>query len=128
MCNKWKSARSHHCSQCERCVLRMDHHCPWVVNCVGHRNHKAFLLFCLYMGLTGTYFIWRSIIYYRSDEVDIWDHSWLLLILVVSHFRNSIPYYTYAYWFTCDAHINGFEQYNNVRVNAWSNFEITLHA
>jgi palmitoyltransferase len=28
-CLNWKPDRAHHCSQLDRCVLRMDHFCPW---------------------------------------------------------------------------------------------------
>uniref|UniRef100_UPI003AABBF0A palmitoyltransferase ZDHHC16B isoform X1 n=1 Tax=Centroberyx gerrardi TaxID=166262 RepID=UPI003AABBF0A len=46
-----KPPRTHHCSICNTCILKMDHHCPWLNNCVGHFNHRYFFSFCLYMTL-----------------------------------------------------------------------------
>src|SRR5271154_560188 len=40
--------RTHHCSICGRCVLKMDHHCPWTLNCIGAHNHAHFLRFLFY--------------------------------------------------------------------------------
>jgi palmitoyltransferase len=44
-CKVIRSARSRHCAICNRCVERFDHHCPWINNCVGIKNHNAFMLF-----------------------------------------------------------------------------------
>ena len=47
-CDCYKPDRSHHChAQLDRCVLRMDHYCPWMLNCIGFYNHKYFILFLL---------------------------------------------------------------------------------
>ncbi|XP_026273524.1 palmitoyltransferase ZDHHC16 [Frankliniella occidentalis] len=44
-----KPPRTHHCSVCNKCVLKMDHHCPWLNNCVGHLNHRYFYTYMAWM-------------------------------------------------------------------------------
>ncbi|XP_046658649.1 palmitoyltransferase ZDHHC16-like isoform X2 [Homalodisca vitripennis] len=51
-----KPPRTHHCSVCNRCVLKMDHHCPWLNNCVGHYNHRYFYMYMIFI-VASTLFI-----------------------------------------------------------------------
>ncbi|KAJ6640315.1 Palmitoyltransferase ZDHHC16 [Pseudolycoriella hygida] len=51
-----KPPRTHHCSVCNKCILKMDHHCPWLNNCVGYGNHRYFILYMVYTTI-GTLFI-----------------------------------------------------------------------
>lgn len=52
-CCKTRPLRARHCYLCGRCVQKIDHHCPWINNCVGHANHRYFMLFLVYL-LLGT--------------------------------------------------------------------------
>jgi palmitoyltransferase len=49
ICNVVKPLRTHHCSICKKCHIRMDHHCPWVNNCIGFSNFRYFALFLFYL-------------------------------------------------------------------------------
>lgn len=51
-CISPKPPRTHHCSVCNRCILKMDHHCPWLNNCIGYYNHRYFFMYCVYIWLS----------------------------------------------------------------------------
>ncbi|XP_053204495.1 palmitoyltransferase ZDHHC16-like [Panonychus citri] len=74
-CMTPKPPRTHHCSVCDKCILKMDHHCPWLNNCIGHFNHRFFFSFCFFTWL-GTIFvmIFGSFIAYEHFFLTTDDH------------------------------------------------------
>ncbi|KAG8179293.1 hypothetical protein JTE90_024142 [Oedothorax gibbosus] len=85
-----KPPRTHHCSVCNRCILKMDHHCPWLNNCVGHFNHRYFFMFGVYTWV-GVVFICLFGIPVAYDHFFVAEHNSITPI-VVSFIRN-IPKY-----------------------------------
>ncbi|KAF9906942.1 palmitoyltransferase for Vac8p [Lobosporangium transversale] len=86
-CHFEKPDRTHHCSSCKRCVLKMDHHCPWLNNCVGHRNYKAFFLFVLWTAIycvtlvACTIPVAAGVASLPNDE-NAFDPQWVFMILI----------------------------------------------
>ncbi len=50
-CLTHKPDRTHHCSEVDRCVLKMDHFCPWVGGIVSETSFKFFIQFLVYAAL-----------------------------------------------------------------------------
>eukprot|EP00611_Tribonema_gayanum_P016712 TRINITY_DN29107_c0_g1_i1.p1 TRINITY_DN29107_c0_g1~~TRINITY_DN29107_c0_g1_i1.p1 ORF type:complete len:342 (-),score=82.42 TRINITY_DN29107_c0_g1_i1:119-1144(-) len=67
-CDGFKPPRAHHCRVCRRCIVRMDHHCPWVNNCIGALNQKAFILFLAYTLLLSVYGLGLGAAYFYACE------------------------------------------------------------
>ncbi|CAE7519592.1 zdhhc15 [Symbiodinium pilosum] len=85
-CLIYKPDRCHHCRICKCCILKMDHHCPWIMNCVGFRNHKYFsllvvyaLLSCMFIGGTTLESLFQSV----QKDMPV-SHRFLLMLCFVT--------------------------------------------
>lgn len=47
--------RTFHCHECDTCVLKRDHHCMFTGQCVGHDNHRYYLMTVSYFAVAALY-------------------------------------------------------------------------
>jgi palmitoyltransferase len=59
-------------------VERFDHHCPWINNCVGIKNHNAFLAFLIS--------IWSKIVFHLTvDSITLFSFNSLKCVDEISN-------------------------------------------
>ncbi|KAJ2001135.1 palmitoyltransferase for Vac8p [Coemansia thaxteri] len=124
-CNGPKPDRTHHCSICGVCVLKMDHHCPWLNNCVGFRTQKAFVLFLVYGALYCTLLAATSALFYlysllnMSDDTELDLNLLIMIVLCIAFALSLMMFAGYSIYLllTNTTTIESYEE-NNYRVQA----------
>ncbi|XP_043929415.1 palmitoyltransferase ZDHHC22 [Protopterus annectens] len=54
---------THFCKLCSKVIWKRDHHCLFTGNCIGKRNLRYFIMFCLYTSLTCLYSLVLGVAY-----------------------------------------------------------------
>nr|XP_006632439.1 PREDICTED: palmitoyltransferase ZDHHC22 [Lepisosteus oculatus]XP_015205892.1 PREDICTED: palmitoyltransferase ZDHHC22 [Lepisosteus oculatus]XP_015205894.1 PREDICTED: palmitoyltransferase ZDHHC22 [Lepisosteus oculatus] len=53
----------HFCKLCKKVILKRDHHCFFTGNCIGNKNMRYFIMFCIYTSGTCLYSLVLGVAY-----------------------------------------------------------------
>ncbi len=87
-CLNFKPDRTHHCSEVDRCVRKMDHFCPWVGGIVSETSFKYFIQFCFYVALFCTHTLVVMAYFFAERQRDHYelDVNWILILAFAALF------------------------------------------
>lgn len=55
--------RCWHCDTCNKCILKRDHHCTFSGCCIGHFNHRFFMMFLSYFFIACCYALYFNLFF-----------------------------------------------------------------
>jgi len=67
-CEAVSPPRAWHCSSCNTCILKREHHCMFAGYCVGHFNHRYFILFLVWLWFGVVYCTYFNSLYVWTLE------------------------------------------------------------
>mmetsp|Transcript_21223 Transcript_21223/g.15234 ORF Transcript_21223/g.15234 Transcript_21223/m.15234 type:complete len:130 (+) Transcript_21223:456-845(+) len=93
-CELVKPLKTHHCSVCGTCVLRMDHHCPWLHNCIGLNNYRFFVQMIFHTSFSDFFTLYCA---FQARNT----HLWQLIIggpylLIYFHLVHGVAFMCYT--------------------------------
>lgn len=117
-CEAVSPPRSWHCPICDVCVLKRDHHCIFSGSCVGHANHRYFIMLLVHLFVStafstvyNSYYFWIAhgvdfknflsfmkmifpmvVLFFEYDEKQYYLVIYLIL-LIGSLFAGALLYY-----------------------------------
>ena len=71
VCEAVAPPRAWHCSTCKLCILKREHHCMFAGYCVGHFNHRYFILFLAWTWMGVVYCTYLNTVYVYLEVVKI---------------------------------------------------------
>ncbi|RLV94399.1 hypothetical protein DV515_00013177 [Chloebia gouldiae] len=81
-----KPLRSVHCLACQACVARYDQHSLWTGQCIGIGNHYYYLLFLVFLTMTGVWLLYGTLQYWSNHCAANFhqDGAWMYFTQTVS--------------------------------------------
>lgn len=80
-CESYAPPRSWHCVVCKTCILKRDHHSMFTACCIGHRNHRFFMVLLMYVVIASALTTAYDSIYLWLFKYDEYMNFWTILKL-----------------------------------------------
>lgn len=82
-CCSRRPLRTHHCSQCYRCIIRYDHHSYFLNNCIGYDNQVYYFFFLLFWILQNYITCFSVVRYFHFPSLNINEPSFFLYVYCI---------------------------------------------